>query len=353
MILHTSLISFKAVLKQLREQLENNRKHQLITTHIIQQEKGSVSAVLQAAEELRRGSTQEKEYLYRSNVITLYGAIEHFVESLVEEYIGNVHLILPRAEQLNQDVVNHYLDFGYDILGKAERSGKFKDLSKIDIVESLYDTLKTNKTHLMKEFFISSGGGNYNHNEIMNCFVRLGVKNVKQNLRSEEPLSSFFLNQFGADYAGLDDEILFQLIDDLVARRNDLAHGGNNISMLNDGDFTEYIDYAEKYAEALCNVLRKDLAGHQWHVSSQKELKATNVYNNEIACFHVSGETFMKDSFLLYQTAGDPARYGFAKILSIQVNNIDYSSYTCEEITSIGCKLDIKITNHFTFKNTR
>lgn len=352
MILHTSLISLKAVLNRLREQLGNNCKHQLLTKHVILKA-NSASDVFKAAEELRRDSTQEKEYLYRSNVITLYGAIEHFVESLVDEYIDNVHSILPRSELLSQDVVNQYMNFGCDILGKAERSGKFKGLLRIDIIESLYDTLKTNKTHLRKEFFISSGGGNYNHEEIMKCFVNLGVKNVRQCLKDEKPLSEYFSDLHGKDYLRLEDGSLFHLIDDLVDRRNDLAHGGNNIPMLSDDEFRDYINFTEVFAEALCRVLRKDLAGHLWRVSSNKILATTDVFNNEIACFLVAGETFVKDGFLIYKTAGEPAKYGFARILSIQVNDVDYVSYTCDETTPIGCKLDVKITNLFTFKNTR
>lgn len=120
-----------------------------------------------------------------------------------------------------------------------------------------------------------------------------------------------------------------------------------------DDDFKEYIDFTEKYAESLCSVLRKEFAGQQWRVSSKQELTTTNVYNNEIACFLTEGETFVKGGYLIYRTAGTPTKYGYAQILSIQVNDVDYNNYTCNEQTSIGCKLDVRITGQYTFKNTR
>ena len=52
---------------------------------------------------------------------------------------------------------------------------------------------------------------------------------------------------------------LFNLIDDLVERRNYIAHGGQIDDILNITEFDEYINFLEAYGKAIFQALSERL----------------------------------------------------------------------------------------------
>lgn len=353
MILRTSLVKLKQDISELRVQLKNNERHDGVLKYTMKNIPEGEDAIKIAVSELVASKNVEKRYRYTSNVITLYGILEHFIESLVSEYVDCLNTFVPDATNLPSCIQDNYLPQCLDIAGKAERAGKLKGLKKLTIIDSLHTTLNDHKSSLLPETFVSIGGGNYKHLEICQCFIKLGAQNIDTKIKSEQTLAEHFTKEFGEEYSSNESSTLYQLLDELVDRRNDLAHGGNNFSLIKDEDFIPYIDLIEAYAESLCSYLRKILAEYHWNFVTAPVLELNHVYQNyTVAELVLTSQYFRKEGWLMYKTGGAHPVYGYCKIDNIRVNEIDYSEFEIKEIvTTIGLKLDCHINDSYSFKN--
>ena len=59
---------------------------------------------------IKANSTHEKEFTYRSNIISLYGAFEHFVESVIIEYIQSVQEHIASFEEWGEKITRNYFE---------------------------------------------------------------------------------------------------------------------------------------------------------------------------------------------------------------------------------------------------
>jgi len=80
--------------------------------------------------EILANQTDEKLYRYTANVISLYGGLESFVESIVDEYLKGLASLFPSYEALKDATgIGDYMMSGISLLSHAEER-KFKDLAK-------------------------------------------------------------------------------------------------------------------------------------------------------------------------------------------------------------------------------
>ena len=294
-------------------------------------------------------TTDEKIYQYTANVITLYGGLECFVEEVVEEYLKEVFSICPSYKQLRgQFGLSEYLLFGISLINHAGER-KFKRLSKTDVLKSLFETVVNDKSSSVRsEAYIDYGGGNYRHETIMNCFIQLGMKDIKTCLKLYEPLSSYIKKK------GIgDSDTVYIKIDDLVERRNELAHGGNTIEVLDSGVFSEYLSFLSLYTETINNFIKSFINQHKWNMSND-DIIDPRVYSGNIVV--------LKDDDVglgFFLKKGQPvlilrdSKYYDGVICNIQVEGVDYSEYKKEaEGIEIGLKIlsECIITKECKFK---
>lgn len=199
---------------------------------------------------------------------------------------------------------------------------------------------------------MSVGGGNYKYSTICDCFVKLGRNNIQDQLKSVEPLKSHFISKYGESYSSQGASILYNKIDDLVVRRNQLAHGIDGIEIIGDDDFEPYINMIDIFAEALCNYLRSDLAKKQWENCTNQEIKAKEVYNDNVVVIETINEQFSRGGWLIYSSGTQDPHYGYCSVMSIQINDEDKESVICAELMEVGLKLklDRTIKESYLFK---
>lgn len=209
----------------------------------------------ESLKEVIENKTDEKIYQYTANIISLYGGLESFVESLAEEYLKGLSSLFPSYEMLKDTVkLDDYMSKGLSLLNHAEER-KFKGLPKRDVLKGMYKAIvNDDSTALHSEAFIDEGGGNYRHDVIMRCFKNLGAKLIDSKLKDFEPLHSYVMDK------GLDDSSnLYTKIDDLVERRNELAHGSVTLELIDPEKFLEYLSFLTIYAETINNYLNNAL----------------------------------------------------------------------------------------------
>lgn len=293
--------------------------------------------------------TDEKIYQYTANIISLYGGLESFVEAIVEEYLKSISSLFPSYKDLKEAVgFADYMAQGIVLLNHAEER-KFKDLPKKDVLKGLYEALvNDNSGALHSEAFIDIGGGNYKHNTIMKCLAHLGVKDIDGKLKNFDPLSSY-IREKGIDTSSY----LYTKIDDLVVRRNELAHGTENLELMDSEPFSEYLLFLSIYAETINNYLNNELKHYGWEVV-QSDVIDPRVYSNNtitIKSEHARvGAEFSKGQKLLICRGG---RYYDGVIENIRVGEANHERFKKEMTeTEIGLKIasDCTITKECQLK---
>ena len=347
MILRSSLNSFNNRISQLRTQLETNKCHDKLFLFGKRNNKRHYKYVREAVGTLRRNNSNEKIQRYISNIIGLYGALENFIESLIDEVVDNLNIYIRNSNGLPEAITNNYLLNSIDIIRKAENLGKLKNLKKLDVIESVYNTINKNNSSLIPELFYNIGGGNYRFDVICECFVNLGFKNIGTQIQSMEPCASLLRRLYGDTYKSLPQSTLYRLIDDLVDRRNDISHGEMSISIINDSEFEKYVDFLEKFSLSICSYLRAEMAGYIWNYSHSPKLSIKETFrNNTIIIIRTITERFKIGDWLACKYGGTSPSYCFRKIISIQVDNVNYDEYYCAITTNIGLQLDDKVNKN-------
>lgn len=281
--------------------------------------------------------TDEKVHQYTANIISLYGALENFVEAIADEYIKNLSLLFPSYDALKTATrLDDYMLSGISLLCHAE-DRKFKNLAKRDVLKDMYEVLVNDKSSLLhSEAFIDVGGGNYRHENIMKCLCKMGVKEISDKLKSFEPLVGY-IREKGVDTSSG----IYAKIDDLVERRNELAHGAEAPELMDADTFSEYLSFLLIYADTINNCLSNELKFHAWesleHDAIEPRVYGDNIIelNEELAGV---GTTFVKGQKLYVFRDG---KYYDGEIDNIQVDKVNFESYTKDvPETVIGLKIE-------------
>lgn len=308
---------------------------------------------------IKKHSTDEKLFAYRSNIISLYGAFEQFVESVIKEYIQLVSVYYSSFEEWGEKVTNNYFDLWKKLHGKLSYP-KFNSLTQNSMVENLYEVIRNNKGNLMPECYLQNGG-NYKSTVISNMFSEIGIININDLVIKYEPLRSYLLRQYpNAQHVETSQkmDLYFQQLNDLVERRNEIAHGSQSSPITNNNDFREALSFVSSYAESLNSFLMDRVYEKQWEFIKTKAIKIKNVFhdgsvallNEEDVKSEVNSIISVGDKILVKYKDFDCTRFFNAQIEEIRVDlkagekeKIVESVSTSEELDEIAIGISAKV----------
>lgn len=145
------------------------------------------------------------------------------------------------------------------------------------------------------------------------------------------------MEKYGGKIANKGNE-LFQVIDDLVLHRNDIAHGNQIDNILNITEFEDFIEFLEKYGKAIFETLvEKEIQYEAKHLYN-KIIKIKGVFKNgSVLCFEIENNTIDKGDFIIVETPDN--NFLKKEILEIQRNNVSVIKLNVTSKTDIGVNL--------------
>lgn len=272
----TSIVKLKVLIEQIRHYLVDNKVIRLL---IDEAKKRGDSRVM----EIINHDTDTRLFYYKSVIISIYGAFEQYIEGLLSEYIQKLCILVPNFSKFNDCIKRNYVDNWKKLHSKLAYP-KYNFLSEQEIVQNLYDVINNDKNTLIPECYFSNNG-NYRCSVVNAVFSQVGI--------DMQMLDKYYLSEGS--------EITFKnvtgIIDDLVERRNDIAHGQDNLQLLDTDMLIEMVDCVNFYAETLLKFLEDNLLTLLWenmiknkepisaiHTFPQKQvLEFKNVTNTNIA----------------------------------------------------------------------
>jgi len=287
-----------------------------------------------------------KQFDFNSHIISIYGAYEHFVEQLITKYLEKICAITTSYNLLPEEIQKNNLNKTLEIIKQLDYR-KNKNLRPEKLIEILHKNINENSPVLNLEAF-KNHSANFRISVIDNYFTEIGIKNISSLVRQYEPLKSYLENNI-SDFSSKKSVIIFQIVEHICDLRNDIAHGVNNIQLVNKTILFDYIDFMKTFAESLYSLINSNYLSKIYELNNE-EIEIINIFNKEILCFNTKGKIVDKKTRILVKSENHFPSVFYANILDIQHDKISIDNTALNNNIDIGVKVDKKIKDTMKFK---
>ncbi len=286
---------------------------------------------------------------YNALIISIYGCLENFIDDLLKEYLMYLEKIHAKYENLPSKMKEVHVKNIGDFLQNSQRFSKELDVTQV--IRKLYSCFSDGKYNLNYEFILRHGG-NLKIDKICELFNNVGIENLREKIWKSEEFIEYFKeeNQF-ENYGKAEEFIkkkndknaLFVILEDLIERRNIVAHSWGDEQRVS---LEEIKNKILKFIKVLCYILYNIVLFHYIRelLRNDKlekcEVEKIKIYKNEILCFTGIERNFKKNDFI-YITSNKEEK--ILKIENIRCKDRDYDNVDIEKKCVICIKLSGRI----------
>ncbi|MBF0550582.1 MAG: hypothetical protein HQK60_08605 [Deltaproteobacteria bacterium] len=245
--MRSTLDAFLTDIGKLRKFVESTgRVYRILAGH----EDASVRACLS----IRRGLD------YIAFIIALYAAFEKYVEELVWSYT-ELESTRRKYSELCDRLRTKHLKQSADLLNRGRLGeGRYTGVSEIDIVENLNGCLTGKNPYKLNRHAVIHHDLNLRSNVVQEVFGALGIKNINAQACRVEEMRYWFSISKGHESSS-DEKVMSRVLElwleNLVDRRNQVAHGGFDVAeSLDTNEMQARLNFLEAYARSLFIVIK-------------------------------------------------------------------------------------------------
>jgi hypothetical protein len=228
---------------------------------------------------------------------------------------------------------------------------KYEHLKKEDVLIRLSSCINKPLDYKLNSDSFTPSSGNLKHSKIAEAFKPLDIELVKK-LKSNLQFSEFLKERYGNNIANKGED-LFILIDELVSFRNDIAHGVEIDSILGLTEFDDYIDFLERYGQAIFETLVEKETEYEASFLYTKIVNIKRVFSHgSVLCFEIENSKIKVGDYIIIK---NPDNYFIKKeILEIQKDKEAFDELDITDKIDIGINLGSGITKNqiFYIKNS-
>lgn len=281
----------------------------------------------------------KKVFEYRSITITLYGILEKHINLWIEDYINHIPKVISNYNDLSETLRKNHFDLSVSLINyvNEKKNARFEELDTEEVIKKLSACLLNPSVFNFNSKAFCPRSGNLKHSKISEALSCLEIK-LTNSLKVVGSRPGGFLENI-TNIANKGDE-LFWLLDDLVERRNYIAHGGTIDNILNILEFNEYIDFLEKYGIALFQILIEKLieieANYAYEAVARDKI-LNIVKKGSVLCVNLEHHTLKQGDYMIIGLVNG----GFMKkeILDLQINGESFNTLNITDDTDVGINL--------------
>ena len=346
-----SLESFKKELNKIEEYLKHIEYVNNVTAYSILEsgnEGEQINRLLNTLKEHDRSFNRDKRiFEYKASIISLYGLLEKYVEIWIKEYLNSLSEVVPKYNQVDEKIRDNHFELSLKLINTitTRESAKYQHLTKEEVLKKLNECIVNPSNYQINTDAFVLLSGNLKHNKIVELFkyLNLDLNNEllkNQDLNNEIGLDRITISQTSKDY-------LYNKINDLVERRNQIAHGLEVLDLLGISTLEPYIQFLEKYCQAIFEILVEQVIKQESIHTFQKIEKVLGVYNGKILTFEIENYTIKVGDVLIIETQEN--RFYKKPILTIQLDGVDCPELSTTKKINIGVSVEPKIKDNQTF----
>lgn len=296
----------------------------------------------------------KKIFEYKATIISLYGLLEKHIDIWIQAYLRNLSKLVSYNE-LTEQIRSKHFELSMKLINLVieGRQEKFSRLKKEDILKKLNNCLENLQPYKLNEEAFTIQSGNLKLKRIEEIFNTININIHKELIKNAE-----LINLTGANINHLqntDGSVLFGKINEIVERRNEIAHGSRIDELLHLSALEQYIEFLEKYCIAIFQVLKeKDIENQT--IIEYKEVTCIKVFpHKNVIGISLEEYTIKIGDWIIIKTAelGNEHFYK-QEIKSLGKDKIiDYKEIQIKELTNISIGIEklesLTITQNCTF----
>ena len=292
--------------------------------------------------------TDKKLFEYKAIIMSLYGILEKYISDWIKEHIDTIPNLIPSYDKLPEEITKNHFDLSIDLISLIKKEyDKYVHLRKEDVLTRLSSCINTPTNYKLNSDSFIPKSGNLKHSKVVEAFSLLNIKDLSTKLKNNNNISGILKEQYGDNIANTKDELLFQIINDLVTRRNEIAHGVNIDEILGVTEFDDYIDFLEKYGQAIFETLVEKEVEYEALFLFKSIERVIDVFSNKILCFEIENSNIKVGDYIIVKNSKN--YFTKKEVLEIQKDNKKFNELNITEKTNIGVNLGGGIKDNQTF----
>jgi hypothetical protein len=258
----------------LHHQLDTLRAFEaLMKTSSDSVEPADIRELLRGLSEVSTSSAGRHEFYYRATIVSLYGLLEQFVESMLTEVVHRLAEIVPGYDSLPDNLKSNHLPLTLDVLSRLT-TGKYQGkATERMLISGLNSCYEESSEFVLNDMVFAYHTANFRADVVRQSFEKIGIELAK--LASERPFAASMEQNFP------DEGNIFFVVDDLAERRNEVAHGSVT-QLLSVELLHSYIDVIEAYTGALTKSVLSWLIKFAIPYIGRELGRPTKVFGNRI-----------------------------------------------------------------------
>lgn len=282
--------------------------------------------------------TAGRTYDYVCSIVLLYGLLERFIEDVAEEYLNALTGRIKIHSELPQKLQTSHFELTIAQLQRTRDSRYNGKHDAVRLAES-FSACVSGKSPID---FINEPllfhTSNFRVPVVDEFLNRIGIPQASRRAVETLDFAQFNNAQPEKRTAPPDcPESVWDLVNDLVERRNQVAHGDIS-AVLAPSALHPYCDLIEAYCSALAKVVRDTLAGTLAQSVGVLHDLPINVFNHSIVCIHSRGVELRAGTILACKADG-----GAWYSLMVETVQIDGNPVQCSpkgQDVAVGLKTD-------------
>ena len=288
--MRNALTSFKAELDKLDRFLGATDAEDRLIAVLLRREEVDRADIDGALRVIQDNRTIIRRQSYVSSIIVMYGALERFVEEVVEEYTEALVEICKEFHNLPGTIRERHTQLTIDYLALL-KDGRVRETEEMSsIVATLHDCLNGGVPFRLNARAFSLRSSNMNLKRIRDIMRSLEVELPARRVVSMVAYTAFLSEGYGLSVMDLKEseiEGALDHIDQLVSLRNDIAHGVVNIVSIEEKEIVrERAAKLMAFVTALNEILICELLSIRVALKQLVPVQGdVQVFGDHVACF--------------------------------------------------------------------
>lgn len=242
----------RSTLDELNQELNELRKFVLSLSYVRDALNSQESPAIRSLVALRR------RFDSAAFVVALYASFEKYIEELVAALAILEAKRLPYTE-LPQKLISKHLQRSAELLSRGRLGeGRHAGLTPSGVVTNLYNCLHGVIPYALNTTAVVWHDANLRCKDVDEMFLSLGIEHICMHVRKGDALIAWHMGVQGLHVApaeGVPSTVIEERLNDLVERRNQVAHrGGNPEDLLGAEDMNEAIEFISALAADIFSI---------------------------------------------------------------------------------------------------
>ncbi|MDM8548937.1 MAE_28990/MAE_18760 family HEPN-like nuclease [Desulfobacterales bacterium HSG2] len=349
--MENTLQSFEKELDELRHYIQGlELESRLISSEVDKKSQTECESLVSEYQKYILAARKKKQqFEYNSIIVSLYGFLEQFVESLIESYLKQLNVIIPVYSALPEAITKNYIDISVEFMKYIEES-KYKEkefVTKKQLISDLYSCISNSAGYRINPYPFIHHTANFWPDVIASSFASVGVRNVSGRVIKCPVFTRYLKEKDPASVDHTEPNLALSDLNHLIERRNKVAHGEPPVQLLDNITILEnYIPLFEAYGKALYEVVYSEVLKYEVKYNGTELGSPIKIFKQgKVVGISVKETTIKVGDLLVAKTANDILPYIAGKIMELQVENVSY-----REVPASLAGVDIGISVPFRAK---